>query len=553
MENKRNLKGKKGIFQSYKILWAFMGRKEKVYCILMSISLFFMPFLKVWQAMFPSIILSRIIDEDVKILGFIDFSMLSDTAFYIIVVLSIPILWIFGMLIYRAIDIFARHMMCIANEKVQNLLLEERKNLDFKMTNGEVYYIVKNAVDNIYNIIEPSFWTYFMGILSFIAIFIQFFTFDLYVGLMAVAYFCLLLVCVLLRTKIQEKVVDRIESINGKIGNHFLMSLTNLPMITMFSSKMKELKVLSTMNKEFYKENKTRANIAFWYWIIIIFVEYGGILGIILYLLLKDSANLATTITATLTMTDYIMSNVENWGYSLNDLQVASLKLCNLSKIYPDKKDLIEIDKKELEIDKIKKLEIKDYYVKLENFEKTYNYSFESGKVYLLNGKSGAGKTTLTNAICGLREIESGKLIINDKEELKNLYNYRDRIVYLFQDSILFDRSLKENIAYPDDDLNDKAKELIDKFKMKKLLNRKITASIKNVLSGGEKKRVDIIRTLSKDKEIYLFDEPTNELDSNNVLEVLEEIKKVAKEDKIVIIISHDDRCFNITDEIVYL
>lgn len=553
-KNKENLKeNKKGIFQSFKVLWSFMGRKEKVYCVLILISLLFMPFLKVWQSMLPSIILSRLVDENVKVLGFIDLSMLSDIDFYVIVILSIPVLWIIGMLIYRAIDIFARHMMCVANEKVQELLLEERKNLDFKMTNGEVYYIVKNAVDNIYNIIEPTFWTYIVGTLSFIAIFIQFFIFDIYVGLMAVAYFVLLLVCVLLRTKVQAKVVDRIENINGKIGNHFLMSLTNLPMITMFSSKVKELKVLSTINKEFYKENKTRANIGFWYWIIITFVEYAGVLGIILYLILTNYESLATTVTATLTMTDYIMSNVENWGYSLNDLQIASLKLCNLSKIYPEKRDLVKVEKEKVDFGKIEKLEVKDYFVKVENFEKTYNQVFKKGKIYLLSGQSGAGKTTLVNAICGLREIESGNLVINDKVELKNLYNYRDRIVYLFQDSILFDRSLQENIAYPDDDLNQKAKDLIDKFNMKKLLNRKVNTSIKNVLSGGEKKRVDIIRTLSKDKEIYLFDEPTNELDSSNVSEVLEEIKNVASENKIVIIISHDNRCFDIADEIVKL
>lgn len=143
----------------------------------------------------------------------------------------------------------------------------------------------------------------------------------------------------------------------------------------------------------------------------------------------------------------------------------------------------------------------------------------------MLSGQSGAGKTTLINAICGLREIESGNLIVNGQQQMRNLYNFRDKIVYLFQDSILFDRSLKENLAYPDDELNDRANELIDRFNMKKLLNRKVDTSIKNLLSGGEKKRVDIIRTLSKDKDVYLFDEPTNELDSENVIKVLEEIK----------------------------
>ena len=546
-------KEKKGIFQSFKILWSFAGPKEKLYCVLILISTLIVPFIHIFTSFLPSLVLSRIVDEDVKILGFIDLSMLSDGWYYSVVILSIPVLWFFGMLVYRAIDIFARRMMCIANEKVQEILLTERKNLDFKMTNGEVHYIVKNAVDNIYNIIEPSMWTYLTSILSLIAIIIQLFIFNVYVGLMGIAYFVLLLVCVLLRTKVQMKVVDNIEEINGKIGNHFLMSLTNLPMITMFASKIKELSVLKKLNNDFYKENKKRANICFWYWTIIIFVEYGGMLGIIFYLVFTNQPNLATTITSVLTMLNYLMSTVENWGFSLNNLQVASIKLCNLTKIYPERKDLIKNESQKFELEKINKIEVKDYFVKVESFEKTYNQVFESGKIYLLSGQSGAGKTTLINAICGLREIESGNLIVNGQQQMRNLYNFRDKIVYLFQDSILFDRSLKENLAYPDDELNDRANELIDRFNMKKLLNRKVDTSIKNLLSGGEKKRVDIIRTLSKDKDVYLFDEPTNELDSENVIKVLEEIKKISGENKLVIVISHDERCFEIADEIVYL
>ena len=312
---------KSGILKSFKILWSIMGTKEKISFILILFSELLVPIIKLWQAFLPSLILSRIIGEDVLIWGFINFSAVSDVAYYAIVLMSIPVLWVFGMLVYRAIDIFARRMMCKANEKVQDLLLEERKNLDFKMTNGEVYYIVKNAVDNIYNIIEPALWEFYANILSLIILCVQFFVYDINVGFIVIAYLCLLLVCVFVRTLVQEKVVGKIENINAKIGNHFLMSLTNLPMITMFSSKLKELSVLKNLNDDFYKENKTRANIGFWYWVIIIVVEYGGMLGIVLYLVLTNQPNLATTIISTLTMIESMISMVENWGFSLNNLQ----------------------------------------------------------------------------------------------------------------------------------------------------------------------------------------------------------------------------------------
>ena len=547
----RKKREKKVIFESFKILWNIMGHKEKMACVLVIISTFLIPFINIFVSFIPSLIIARIIDENVKILGFIDLSFLSDVWYYCVVILLAPVLWVFGMLVYRFIDIFARKIMCIANEKMQDLILMERKNLDFKMTTGEAYYIVKNAVDNIYNIIEPAIWYYISGMLSLLLTVVQLFVFDFFVGLISVGIIIIIFVCIILRTKYQNIVMDRIEVINGKIGNHFLMSITNLPMITMFSSKKKELAVLKGMNDKFFRENKKRANVCFWYWVVVLFVEYAGILGIILYLIFTHKPNLVTTITSTVTMLTYLMGTIQDWGFSLNDLQIASLKLCNIEKIYPE--NLIKELKNKKEIKNIKKIEIKDYFIKLGIFEKKYNCSFSQGKIYLLVGQSGAGKTTLINAICGLREIEEGNLIINGKYKVKNLYNYRDKVVYLFQDSILFDRSLKENIAYPDDNLNEKAEELIDKFNIKKIINRNVQTSIKNILSGGEKKRVDLIRTLSKDKDIYLFDEPTNELDGENVKIALEEIRNVVNKNKIVILISHDDRCFEIADEIIYL
>ena len=155
--------------------------------------------------------------------------------------------------------------------------------------------------------------------------------------------------------------------------------------------------------------------------------------------------------------------------------------------------------------------------------------------------------------MCGLRECDSGKIVINGEIETKSLYDYRDKISYLFQDSVLFDRSFEENVAYPDEQMNDRAKELVKFFELDKVQERAKYYSIKQILSGGEKKRLDIIRALSKDKDIYFLDEPTNELDAKNVEKVLEVIKNLAKEDKIVILISHDKRALTIADEVVKL
>ena len=271
-----------GVFQSYKLLWKFMGTKERITFISIFLLSTISALTQAYASILPSIIIARFTNEKIWFLQIFDFTFLSVGAYLAVACGIIVLLWVFGMLNYRMIDIFGRKMMCIVNEKAQDIILLERKNLDFGMTTGEINYIVKNAVDNIYNLIEPFCWNFATNIMSVTLMTIQLFLLNWVVGLIELGLIAIILFFVYLRTKLQSKVVQNIESTNAKIGNHFLMSLTNLPMIIMFKSKMRELEELNKLNTYFYKEHKKRANIGFWYWVIVISIEYIG-LGILIY------------------------------------------------------------------------------------------------------------------------------------------------------------------------------------------------------------------------------------------------------------------------------
>ncbi len=555
---KNNKNTKVGIRQSYKLLWKFMGIKEKITFI----SIFAMSLVSAlthtYGAILPSLIIAKFTGEEILILKWIPLLRLDTIPFLAVTCGTVIVLWVFGMLHYRMIDIFARRMMCVTNEKVQDIILEERKNLEFGMTTGEVNYILKNAVDNIYSIVEPFCWNFVTNVVSAIFMTVQLCTLGAAVGLISVALEMIILVCVYIRMKFQNPVVEKIEKTNAKIGNHFLMSLTNLPMITIFKSKKRELEELKKLNNDFYKVNKKRANISFWYWLIVTAIEYVGLAVLIgVYAGMNKGVSIVAAVTVIINEILMIYTIVENWGYILSDLQSASIKFCNLQKIFAKEHDLIsetaKIDEN-VKTEPLETIEVVDYSVKLRSFKKTYNIRFDSGKIYVISGQSGQGKTTLINAICGLREISSGHLLVNNLYEVKSLYNYRDKISYLFQDTILFDRSLEENIAYPDNQINQRAKTLVEFFDMQKLISRNHNNTlISQTLSGGEKKRVDIIRTVSKEKELYFLDEPTNDLDADNVEKVLQVIKALAEENKIVVVVTHDSRVLEIADEVVEL
>ncbi len=568
MKNKFNEKElKPGIVSSFKLLWHFMTKKQKATFIFIILFSLISALAQTFGALLPALIIARFTGETVSILRFINLLSLS-VPVYILVICGIEVvLWVFGMFGYRMVDIFARRMMCEVNERVQEIILLERKNLDFGMTVGETNYIVKNAVDNIYQIIEPVCWRFLVNIVCLVYMMIDLFIVSPLVGGLSLVLVAIILICVFVRTKLQQNVVENIEETNAKIGNHFLQSLTNLPMITIFESKKRELKELKKYNSKFFKENKKRANIGFWYWVVVISIEYLGLAGLIVaHALMTGTANIVASVTIIINEILTVYSMVENWGYLISDVQAASIKFCNLRKIYPEGKITNEVLSSEetkfgkfekmsnvISEEGIKTVEVQGLSVKIGSFKKTYDITFESGNIYLISGQSGQGKTTLVNAICGLRETSGGNLLVNGKHKCKSLYPFKNHVSYLFQDSILFDRSIEANIAYPEDNLNPRAEELVKFFGINKLVERQTNGAVAQSLSGGEKKRIDIVRTVSKDKDIYFLDEPTNELDQKNVERVLKVMKDLSSNGKIVIVVSHDDRCKNIATQIVEL
>lgn len=554
----KETKSKESIIASLKLLWKFLDVKKRIQFVFCFVFSLFTGLINVYISLIPALVVAKLTGQSMPLLGFIDLTQLDTIPFFIVVFSIVVVMWVLGMLHYRMIDVFARKCMCLVNQKVQDILLLERKNMDIGMTIGEANYIAKCSVDNIYEIIEPFCWNLFNTIVTVVATIIQVFTVSWIIGLLEIASVILICLSVFVRTKLQIPVVSKIEKTSAKIGNHFLMTLTNMPMIVMLRSKKREKEELENLNNSYLKSHIKRANICFFYWVAILTIEYSMIaIMCIAFFLTSNSPNLASETTMIISMTLSVYSKSEDWGWQISNIQSASIKLCNLKRLYPQKTQLISSSNQEvLEIKNkpIRTLTVKDYKVKLGSFEKLYNQKFESGNIYVINGQSGQGKTTLINAICGLREIESGHLVVNKRQKVSSLYQYREKISYLFQDSILFDRSLQENLSYPELELNEKSKELANFFDMEKLLNRpNQNSTLSKTLSGGEKKRVDIIRTLSKDCDIYLLDEPTNDLDPTNVDKVLLQMQRLAREGKIVITISHDARVSQITQNVISL
>jgi len=184
------------------------------------------------------------------------------------------------------------------------------------------------------------------------------------------------------------------------------------------------------------------------------------------------------------------------------------------------------------------------------------NFILKKNSLTLLHGKSGIGKTTLTDMIVGFYRPDDGEILLNNE----NFYNYdiksfRNKIGYVSQDQFLYNETVLKNICLDKKiDKNNLEKVLIDTDcknfinNLPKKLNTVIGEKGTN-LSGGQKQRLSIARALLQNPELLILDEPTVGLDYKNKRIILKKLKKLSK-NKTIIIVSHDKFVFKYADQI---
>jgi len=171
------------------------------------------------------------------------------------------------------------------------------------------------------------------------------------------------------------------------------------------------------------------------------------------------------------------------------------------------------------------------------------NISLEPDKIYAVVGPSGAGKSTFLNLISGFASISSGSIIWNE-QEISHLPPAKRSVSILFQDNNLFPHlSVWRNLAlavthWPkiSRDNEEKLKAVMSEVGILGLENRKPSQ-----LSGGQQSRVALARVLLQKNKILLLDEPFSALGPSLKDQMLELIKKIAKNKKLlVLMVTHE-------------
>ncbi len=343
---------------------------------------------------------------------------------------------------------------------------------------------------------------------------------------------------------------DAYAKANSTVSGKIVDSLTNSENVRIFSRNKFEIKYLSKFLNNLSNRYKDKKFFA---------IKLEGVLGlsisilltfIIYYLFYMRSKNqitigdLAFVLTLVTTVTEVVWWMSEQLS-SIND----SIGKCNQSlrtllteiEIKDDPKaSELTITKGQIRFDKAK--------FEFGEGDKKFDYDclIKSGEKVGLVGFSGSGKSTFTKLLLRIFEVKSGNIYIDDQDISKvTQVSLRRNIGMIPQDSNLFNRTIKENIAYGKDDTSDE--EIVEAAK-RAHVDEFVTDLAEGYdtvigergtkISGGQRQRISIARAILKNAPILILDEATSALDSVTERMIQDSLDFLMK-DKTTIVIAH--------------
>ena len=172
------------------------------------------------------------------------------------------------------------------------------------------------------------------------------------------------------------------------------------------------------------------------------------------------------------------------------------------------------------------------------------NISLKKGEIAMITGPNGSGKTTLIRSLSGIQNLESGNILINNKDISDRNSNFTEKVLYIgHKNSLNGDMTVFENLEYlgaldlsSKANYGDKIKAALDYFDIYKYKDYLVSG-----LSEGNKKKTSLARIIMSEKKLWMLDEPLSFLDGKSSDILIKLILKNQKADGITIVSSHYD------------
>lgn len=433
-----------------------------------------------------------------------------------------------------------------------------------RTSSGKLYVRITNDIEDISTLFKDVITTILRDIILLIALVTIMFIINTELTLIAliVIPFVLLSSCII--TKIMNKAEEYRKVIRTNLNTFLADSIYGIKLIKIFNRQREKQRECEKFTEEFKNSSRPVILCSALLPAIIDILQYLAI-ALVIWTCANKWFNLSIEVGIIYVFITYIKQLFEPITRIIDNIETVQEAVVSINKVFDilDQKEYLEDFHSGLELKKVKgKIEFRNVWFAYEKENwilKNVSFIAEPGQSIALVGKTGSGKTTITNLLNRFYEIQKGEILIDDINIKDiNIKSLREKIGIVLQEPFIFARTIKDNIKLNDNIDDSDVQSAVslayaDDFVYSQSEGLETFAREKgNSYSAGQKQLLAFARIFAHRPNIFVLDEATANIDTKTEESIQKAIDRISK-DKTSIFIAHRLSTIVNVDKIIVL
>ena len=429
---------------------------------------------------------------------------------------------------------------------------------------GKLFVRITSDVEDITTLFKDVITTFIKDILMIIAFVIMMLSLNYKLALLALCIVPFVILTSVIITKISNKLQEYSKMVKTKLNTFLAESIYGVKLIKIFNRQYEKQKECEKLCTDFWKSRIPLGITEGFLPAIMTILENLGV-SIIVWASINHFVGEAIDVGLIYVFITYTKQIFEPINRLVENFETIQEALVSINKIYDilEHKEYLENFETGKTLENVKgKIEFKNVWFAYEKDNwvlKDISFTIEAGQSVALVGKTGSGKTTITNLINRFYEIQKGEILldgVNIKEI--NLRSLREKIGIILQDPFVFARSIKDNIQLNRKFSDEYIMETIELASAEEFVEslpngiEEISHERGNSYSSGQKQLLAFARIFAHNPSIFILDEATANIDTKTEELIQKSVDKISKE-KTSIFIAHRLSTIVNVDKIIVL
>ncbi len=442
----------------------------------------------------------------------------------------------------------------------------EKANISFhdKVPSGTLFVRIISDSEDILALFSEVITTFVKDILIILGLLVVMCILSYKLASVSLIIIPLIVISSWILTKILNKIYAAVKDVRTKLNIFFAESIYGIKLIKIFNRQKEKQEECENITEEFRRTIKSMGFYQGLLPAIMSLIENLGVAIIVWFVTFKITGE-DLDIGIVYMFITYLKNLFDPINRIIENIEIVEEAVTSIDKIYEiiEKDELVEDFDNGQKIERLKgKIEFKNVWFAYEGENwilKDVSFVIEPGQSVALVGKTGSGKTTITNLINRFYTIQKGEILIDGINIYDiNLTDLRRNIGTILQDPFIFAKSIKDNVKLFNDIDDSKIEESIELSSASKFVNSlehgidEIAKERGSSFSAGEKQLLAFARIFALNPSVFILDEATANIDTTTEQLVQKSVDKLSA-DKTSIFIAHRLATIVNVDKIIVL